>query len=263
MDAGFLDANPVPEVAVSDQTSGNILVFRGGGAYAWLTSLSGDCGGLKIGNLFSNAYEILVWMDTDDDIRWLDHIGGGGGYLPFSTDYVRSFHLVDLVQTDALDELVINLKNTGVVAYDFASNIEWTYEAPLVLDEKSAYSIFRDVNADGQIDLIFTNYDYINVVDGGTARLLWHYKDPDMRRIAYPSVGAFYEPKEMDVVYIGPHQMRLVAHSLSPPIIPAGAAASNEAFIDGFVTTLLFGSALAFVALVVPIRAYRKREEEK
>ncbi|MGY5881629.1 MAG: hypothetical protein RTV31_15365, partial [Candidatus Thorarchaeota archaeon] len=109
--------------------------------------------------------------------------------------------------------------------------------------------ILKDVNDDGQIDLVFTNYDYINVVDGSTARLLWHYKDPDMRRIAYPSVGAFYEANQMDVVYLSSGAMHLVAHSLNPPV-PALEYVAAPQDLPGYIpTSLLLGSFIIIVAL--------------
>jgi len=263
MDYGFMYGNPVPEVAVAGQNIGAAYIFQGNGLWVTAIGLGPDpCAGLEIGYLFTMSNEVIVWIDTDDDIQCIDHIGGGSSTLNHMTDYVRSFHLVNINQTDSQDELLVNTKTKGVIGYDYYLNVDWTYEAPLVIDDKSAWSIFKDVNDDGQIDLVFTNYDYINVVDGSNGRLIWHYKNPDMLRIVYPSVGAFYEAYQMDVVYLASGAMHLVAHSLNPPIPALAYLAAQERLAERIAAALLIGSILFFAALVTPIRLRRRREEQ-
>ncbi|MFW9967344.1 MAG: hypothetical protein ACFFEA_09340, partial [Candidatus Thorarchaeota archaeon] len=265
MDYGFMYGNPVPEVAVAGQNIGAAYIFQGNGLWVTAIALGPDpCAGLEIGYFFTMSSEVIVWIDTDDDIQWIDHIGGGSGTLNHMTGYVRSFHLVNINQSDSQDELLVNTKTSGVIGYDYNMNIDWIYKAPLVIDDKSAWSIFRDVNNDGQIDLVFTNYDYINVVDGSDARLIWHYKAPNMRRIAYPSVGAFYEAKQMDVVYLAMGAMHLVAHSLNPPMLPPLLAQADSAF-EIFEGALLVGIICLplLVVLTLPARVAWARRKRK
>ncbi|MGY5854181.1 MAG: hypothetical protein RTU92_11480, partial [Candidatus Thorarchaeota archaeon] len=109
---------------------------------------------------------------------------------------------------------------------------------------------------------VLTNKEYINVIDGVTAKLLWHYWKPDLGSNYDPRVGRFYQANGRDVLSFGNDHMCIVAHdNPAPPIGLYIEAATETSLFENMVVASLLGIPMLLVALVVPIRLYRRREE--
>jgi hypothetical protein len=132
-----------------------------------------------------------------------------------------------------VDEVVVNLERYGVIAYSFVGTEVWRFNAPLVLGGKDTRIVLEDMNADGWIDLVLTNKEYINVVDGSTTRLLWHYWKEDLSSNFDPRVGYFYSASSRDVLCYGNDLIYVVAHDIAAPPVPPPAALfqTNAAYV--------------------------------
>ncbi len=187
--------------------------------------------------------------------------------LNFATGAVREFFAGDLYNNDTVDELVVNLERYGAIAYSFAGTEVWRYNAPLVLGGKDTHIILEDMNADGWTDLVLTNKEYINVVDGPTARLMWHYWKNDLRSNFDPRVGYVYSSSGRDVLCFGYNSIYVVAHDIAPPKVPLAAFLyqSNAAYVP--LDLALFVGLVCFQLLVVGIphskAVWIRRKERK
>ncbi|MHA1776034.1 MAG: hypothetical protein ACTSWC_04630, partial [Promethearchaeota archaeon] len=96
---------------------------------------------------------------------------------------------------------------------------KWIYHAPLIIGEKHCQMMIADHNHDGYLDLSFKNYNYWNVIDGKTERLLWHYQADTPLEDFTP--GFFDEKGEMiGMAYRVNNTVNFISHK--PTEIPMG-----------------------------------------
>ncbi len=249
-----------PDVAFGSSTV-QTRMYRGqnGGYYASLGPSSTYA--LMAGNLTGSSYDILIVMDSGSDIHLLDPIGGGGPTIPFSTGVVREILVKELDGAPG-EEVIVNVEAEGVLAYNNLANEVWRFDAPLVLGGKDTRIRCADMNGDGRNDVVLTNRECINVIDGITTRLLWHYWRSDLLGNTDPVLGHFYDNGNKDVLCFRDDSIYVVAHSLTIPPVPAAlVVAGSSALIESVVYATLLGAPMLLVALAIPLRKYRKREE--
>jgi hypothetical protein len=195
-------------------------------------------------------------MDSGSDIHMFEFIGGGSFTLNFATGTVREFFTGDLYNNDNVGEVVVNLERYGAIAYSFIGAEVWRYNAPLVLGGKDTHIVLEDMNADGWTDLVLTNKEYINVVDGSTARLMWHYWKEDLTSNFDPRVGYFYSASGRDVLCYGNDLMYVVSHEISaPPVpLPAFLYQANAAYASLDLALLVGLLCFQLLCVVIPRR---------
>ncbi|MFW9882897.1 MAG: FG-GAP repeat domain-containing protein [Candidatus Thorarchaeota archaeon] len=222
--------------------------------------------GLAAGDFNGDGAGDLAVMDSGSDIRMFEFVGGGSFNLAFDTGTVREFFAADLYNNDSVDEVVVNLEREGAIAFSFTGNEVWRYDAPLVIGGKDTHIVGKDMNADGWTDLVLTNREYINVVDGSTERLLWHYWKSDLTTNWNPSVGYMYSTKSRDVVCFGSDILYTVAHDTNAPALPPLLLSQADAGLEMLEAALLAGFICLpiLMAITPPARvswARRKRKE--
>ncbi|MGY5877133.1 MAG: hypothetical protein RTU30_15385, partial [Candidatus Thorarchaeota archaeon] len=239
----------------------NIRVYNGEtGAYGGGASI--QCYGFATGDFNGDGFDDIAVLDGDSDVHLIEWIGGGGVTFSYLTGAVRAIRAADLFANGGRDEIVIYLDRYGVFAYDWSQNEVWRYNAPLVLGGKDTRIAIADMNNDGREDVVLTNKEYINVIDGVTARVLWHYWKGDLGTNSNPRVGRFYANDGRDVLSFGTNYMYIVAHdNPAPPIGLYIEVATETSLFENMVVASLLGVPMLLIALVVPIRLYRRREE--
>lgn len=218
---------------------------------------------LLTGNLTGGSNDRLIVMDSSYDVHLIDTVGGGGPTIAFPTGHVRDIAVGDVYNNDGSEEVIINVERIGAVGYNAAGTQVWKYNAPLVLGGKDTKIVCADMNGDMWDDLVLTNREYINVVDGETGRLLWHYWRDDLGANYDPIVGRFYDMNGRDVLCFGGDHVYVVAHTLPPPIPPAPPQATGLGpLIDSILVGSFIGVPILFAIVVVPMQAYRKRRRK-
>ncbi len=218
---------------------------------------------LLTGNLTGGSNDRLIVMDSSYDVHLLDTIGGGGPTIAFPTGHVRDIAVGDVYNNDGSEEVIINVERIGAVGYNAAGTQVWKYNAPLVLGGKDTKIVCADMNGDTWDDLVLTNREYINVVDGETGRLLWHYWRDDLGANHDPIVGRFYDMNGRDVLCYGGDHVYVVAHTLPAPIPPAPPSPSGLGpLIDSILVGSFIGVPILFAVVVVPLQGYRKRRKK-
>jgi hypothetical protein len=245
----------------------NARIYNGGSGALFATMSPTSTYGLAAGDFNGDGSADLAVMDSGSDIHMFEFVGGGSLTLNFATGMVRQFLAGDIYSNDSVDEVVVNLEREGVIAYSFTGTEVWRYNAPLVLGGKDTVIVIEDMNADSWMDLILTNKEYINVVDGATARLMWHYWNDDLGGNWNPRVGAIYDTSSRDVLCYGNDRLYVVAHDIIAPPVPPHIPPfeANAAYVP-LDTSLLVGLVcfqLLLVAISYPnvVRHNRKEEE--
>jgi hypothetical protein len=244
----------------------NARIYNGGNGALFATASPTSTYGLAAGDFNGDGSADLAVMDSGSDIHMFEFVGGGSFTLNFATGTVREFFAGDLYNNDNVDEVVVNLERYGAIAYSFIGTEVWRYNAPLVLGGKDTRIVLEDMNADGWTDLVLTNKEYINVVDGSTARLMWHYWNNDLTSNRDPRVGAIYSASGRDVLCYGNDLIYVVAHDITAPPVPPPAPLfqTNAAYVP-LDLTLLVGL-ICFQLLLVAIPhdkvVWSRRKEE-
>ncbi|MFW9892507.1 MAG: FG-GAP-like repeat-containing protein [Candidatus Thorarchaeota archaeon] len=233
-------------------------IYNGGNGALFTTVTPTSTYGLAAGDFNGDGSADLAVMDSGSDIHMFEFIGGGSITLNFATGMVREFFAGDLYNNDSVDEVVVNLEREGAIAYSFSGTEVWRYNAPLVMGGKDTRIIIEDMNADGWSDLVLTNKEYINVVDGSTARLLWHYWKEDLSSNFDPCVGHFYSTSSRDVLCYGNDMVYIVAHEVTaPPVPPPAPLFQTEAVHSPLELWLLVG--LGCFQLIIAASPHSKR----
>ncbi|MHA3962824.1 MAG: hypothetical protein AM325_004715, partial [Candidatus Thorarchaeota archaeon SMTZ1-45] len=244
----------------------NARIYNGGNGALWTTVSPSSTYGLAAGDFNGDGSGDLAVMDSGSDIHMFEFVGGGSFTLNFATGMVREFFAGDLYNNDNVDEVVVNLERYGVIAYSFSGTEVWRYNAPLVMGGKDTHIVLEDMNTDGWTDLVLTNKEYINVVDGPTARLMWHYWKDDLTSNLDPRVGYIYSTSGRDVLCYGNGVIYVVTHEvIAPPVPPPAVLFQSNAIYVPLDLTLLVGLiCFQLVLIVIPHRkeAWSRRKEE-
>ncbi len=102
----------------------------------------------------------------------------------------------------------------GIFAYEEYNVVPvWYFHAPLTLSSSYCEMKVADHNMDGQLDISFKNYNYWNVIDGGTEKLLWHFKGDT--RLNDFTIGLFDKDKQqMGMAYTDWETINIVSTSV-------------------------------------------------
>lgn len=266
MAVGDITGDGLPDVAIGG-TNEAIVVYTGtnGVFYSILGTGGSSVYDLIVGNFTGDAYADFVWMDSIYDL----HLVNGGTntqiYVLPTLYLVLDFAAGD-VDGDGKDELVVYAEKSGVYAYNEDTTEAMRFIAPLLLNSWDSSMSVADMNDDGYEDIVFVNYEYLDIIDGHTGDLLWHYVITGGAKVFRPNIGHFVGTSgPMDVVF---HRLDTVyvvsgtypAPAPPAPILPMMAAAVNF----GEVVAVVAGIGLPVVFLLfVPIGLiwYRKRKE--
>ena len=175
--------------------------------------------GIISGNFKDDVYEDFALIDANSNITLVD--GDTMTVIAifgFDDGKVRDFQAADIWNDDSIDELIVNLIDEGVIGYESSGNEVWSYDAPLVLDKSECLMSFSDMGNDGTTDLIFTNYNYLNIINGSTEKLSWHYVGVESKTRML--VGRFTESGVLDVVFKSENRIIIVSGAEIPPNPP-------------------------------------------
>jgi hypothetical protein len=240
-------------------------VYQGStGNYLWNYNVTGtSITGFVTGNLDGDTYDDFI-IKTSDTLYVVNSSSQDTMFnviLPSNT--LRGFYAEDLVGMDGVPELVTNVKEVGVIAYNASGLVVWQGGAPLIYDIYSKWSecAFGDVDGDGYVDVVFTNYEYVSVLSGQTQELLWHCV---MDKPIYgPIVGKFdSHTTPLDILGYSDSNIFVISGSQKPPLwLPPmeAHAASVLVFIETLQAATVVG--IPFIGMfIVSIVIYGKKK---
>ncbi len=245
-------------------------VYNGAtGAYVWEYNMFTDIDEIDAGYFNGDSYEDFA-LRAGSQVRVMDcHPAVEDQmYSVAPGASIRAVYATDLYLNDGIDELVMNLRYYGVRGYDDTATMVWQYNAQLsypLYEPWSYYSTctFGDMNKDGHTDLVFTNYEYLNVIDGHTGDLLWHYvRNGSIRE---PVVGYFDGVSSKDTMdiaaYSGSHLYVLSdeQNPSSPP--PPAETAGLETKISDIIASVSLIALPISLGLVIVLTYRRKRNQ--
>lgn len=217
------------------------------------------------GDFNGDGYSEVVTSNSIDTVIAWDLIGGGFLLsLSFGTGNILQMKMGDLYLNDSKQELVVNVNQLGVAAYtDSASSTGdyiWIFNAPLIIGEKNSEFEIADHNNDGYQDLSFKNYNYWNVIDGHTSRLLWHYQSDTP--IYDFTIGVFDERAEqIGMVYRENDSILFISYKPTDPLMSGQGAGIPEAIAGitpGQIAATLFTVPFLIAAIYVFLHRTRK-----
>jgi outer membrane protein assembly factor BamB len=267
--AGNVTGYKAWDILYGGPTSPCRLFYGFDGTYEF--SVGDNCYGIVAGNFKDDEYDEFATMEGNGDITMWDVVWDGSEWDPTPlgqveiapAKYIRGFYAADLYLNDSLDELVVNAMLHGVLGFDSAATEVWRFETPLVISKAQSSCDFGDADGDGHTDLIFSNWNYINVVSGATERLLWHYRS-DVR-CTKPKVGHFYDVGyPLDVLTYFGNNTYIVSGSQIPPTPPpipivrvAAARSLAEVIVESTLTFVPIG-----IVVIMPIAIVWKKKKE-
>ncbi|NHJ14266.1 MAG: hypothetical protein EAX95_11355 [Candidatus Thorarchaeota archaeon] len=244
----------------------SIYVYDGSnGVYQW--DIAAAVWGMHTGDLNGDGFEDIAIVNSADDIRAYDSLTQALLIdLFYSTGAITDWDVGDI--PGGADEVIVYVDEIGIEAYDAAENLVWYFDARLVVGSSNAQLEIADMNGDGANDLVVTNYNYLQVVDGTSGRILWHHVGSGTHW--RPLVGQFIRiGNPLDVVCYNGNRLYVVSgvESASPPPVPSFAEAEvqDTTLIDSVVAVSLFAIPLAllFFGPTAYLRRYRKRNEDE
>jgi hypothetical protein len=247
-------------------------VYNGAtGAYLWEYNMFTDIEEIDAGYFNDDGYEDFA-LSSGVQVRVIDTHPSieDQMYAVAPGAAIREVHAADVYLNDGVDELVLNTQYLGIQGYDNTSSIVWSYNALLtypLMEPWSQYTtcLFADMNSDGHTDMVFTNYEYINVIDGHTGDLLWHYVRNTS--ILYPVVGHFDGPSSkdsMDIAACSGSHLYILSDDQKPKI----PAPMMNGYFDSsaFTTQLVITISVLGTFVVIPLCAIaiflRRKEVE-
>ncbi len=257
MDSGVYAADGTRCVVVAGSSLQSRFYAGNNGTY--LGSMgTGSVYRLTSGHFTSTGYECVAVMNSAYDITVLDfELGVTSPVFYFDTGHVRQFMAADVAANDGIDELVVNLAEVGVVGYKFDGSLAWSYYAPLVSTSARSVSVaFADMDGDGWDDMVMSNNEYVDVVNGATRRLMWHYRNPGKKTNYYPVPILAHSHSVRDVLTYSSTDIYVI--SASPPAASPGPA-SGLSVEETVMMVTAAGVPLVFLFLVVPLVRRRRR----
>jgi hypothetical protein len=228
-------------------------------------------------NLYTNVQGIVAGYfdsDSDEDFALISSgavtVVNGTNHSVYSVAFggssnFRGAYAADLCG-DSDQELIVYNRSDSVNAYNSTGHAVWSYEAKLVFLSYSALTTctFADFNNDGKDDLVLTNGEYLNVVDGANQSLLWHFVHKE--DIFDPTVAVCVSTSgPPDVVAHDGSSVFVISGRLNPPPLPLmGAAAKGMSLSEIFIqsTIILFPIGL-LISMPLLIVRKRRRSIEK
>jgi hypothetical protein len=175
---------------------------------------------------------------------------------------IRGIYAADLCD-DSVQELIVYTVADSVNGYNSTGHEVWSYEAKLVFLSYSTLTTctFADFNSDGKDDLVLTNAEYLNVIDGATRTLLWHFINYD--GIYNPTVAVCVSTLGApDIVAHDGSSVFVISGRLNPPALPMMFAAAKGMSIQEIIiqsTVILGPICIPILISVIFIRKRRQR----
>jgi hypothetical protein len=268
--AGNLTDSPTWDILYGGPTAPCRFFIGYDGTYKF--SVGDNCHGIVVGNFLDDEYEEFAAMEGNGDINQFDVIFSGDWIADYLSSieiaplkYIRDFYAADLYLNDNRDEVIVNAMLYGVLGFDASANEVWRFETPLVISAHQSSCDFGDADGDGHTDLIFSNWNYIDVISGKTERLIWHYRSD--ASCSYPKIGHFYDMSyPLDVVTYFGNRTYIVSGSETPPTpppIPLVRVVRSRSFAEVITeATITFVPIGIFVLIPLAIVWKRKRKLE-
>jgi hypothetical protein len=242
-----------------------VNVYNGSdGKQLWTYNIGGSIYGMRAGDVNGDSYDDIAASDSSEDITIVNGQTGGLLYKKFfGIGDIESFELVDLVDNDGEDDLVISYADEGVKAYDSVGTQRWFFNAPLVMSYWNKMMTFDDMDSDGHTDLVVMNHNYVTVISGEDAKLIWHYRSND--RNQYPATGYFHSTSGAPDVVVGYRYDLLVVSGTNPAPTPPDTLSTPElaplGLPAGLMQTSIVLLPIMLVALVVVIKSRELKRE--
>ena len=242
---------------------GAAVMYRGydGASAPWILIASTDIYGIIAGNFTGDGYADFALEDENQTLHVVDTYAGTQTAALTTSVSLRGYYAADL-DGDGLDEVVMNLERIGVRAYSYSGSLEWQYVAPLMTGSFDSTCAFADMNRDGRTDLVFTNREYINVVDGVTGLLVWHYASS--ARNVQPKPGHFTGSEDaLGVLSYWTGTMYVVSGVLptpTPPMYPEGPVVLS--YGEGLVVAAAVGVPVVLLLIVPVLHILKRRRDE-
>jgi hypothetical protein len=234
--------------------------------------LRGDNGQLdRSFNLGTNIQGIVAgYFDSDGDedfvlrssgaLYFINATNHSVYFVPFGgSGNFRGAYAADF-NGDNVHELVVYNRSDGVYAYNSTGHMVWSYESSLVFLSYSTLTtcVFADFNSDGKDDLVLTNAEYINIVDGATQKLLWHFVRED--GILDPAVAVCISTSgSPDIAAHDGSSVFVISGRIDPPPLPMMAHAAQGMSIGEILlrSTIIVGP--IFIPVVISLIVIRRR----
>ncbi|MDF1537712.1 MAG: PQQ-binding-like beta-propeller repeat protein [Candidatus Thorarchaeota archaeon] len=183
--------------------------------------------------------------------------------LNFTFGYLRDYYCADL-NGDSYDEVIAYIRSDGIRTYNTTGDEVWTFEAPLryTLNDPFTDVLVEDINDDGYPDVVLVNYEYVDIIDGSTGNLQWHYISEG--RVL--GVAASIRPHKFDTRYnlavVDISSLSIASYYESAPALPPPPLLAEALGFDSIeIVTVATVTILPLLAvLVVMTRRIRKKE---
>lgn len=212
------------------------------------------------GNIFGNLLYQGVAVKTQDQI----HIINTNTLLKTATISLAYGTLKDIYisNVDGLgnSEVIAFVRNEGLVGFNSTGAELWKFDAPLRYPNTDDFATcsFYNLNGDSAIDIILTNYDYIDVISGSDLELLWHYHgEYDMTK----AIGGRFDgtTSPYDVFFVSYDHIGVISGSQTPPpLLPPTIIPATVDFIPLYIAASSI-SVYPIVSLCFLIMYRRKR----
>ena len=239
-----------------------LRVYNGSsGFYTWSFTNGKSIYDLISGDFDGDVYEDLAFLDSSEDVTMVSGVTQMPVYIiAIPLGDFRGFHAADLYNNDNIEELIINWREIGIRAFDAIGNEVWFYAMPLKV---KPIVMFGDMDLDGHIDLVVTNYDYVSAVSGATRAVIWHHRSNDS--IYAPAVGVFYEVGSAPDVAMAHYSNLLVVSGSWPAPTPPSPAVPAPPLVMSFAEMVFIAAAtgLPLGALVLFGFVYVRKKRRK
>ncbi|UYP47841.1 hypothetical protein NEF87_004126 [Candidatus Lokiarchaeum ossiferum] len=260
---GYFNDLTTLDVAFGGDNDDIYFVEGGDGSHIWTHNTGNNIWDMVVGNFHytSSSYSSIAYR-YDRTITMFDIISHNTVSVTYAADTsLRSFMAGDIYQSNGYDELILNLEREGVVAYNNVGTEVWRFNAPLMVSAVNSYMIVKDMDDDGTNDLVYTNYNYLNIIDGATSKLKWHYVGSS--RISRPMLGQFTsDGGEFDVTYLFENNIHIVSATDTIPL-KSFASEFGETISHWYEDVGLFWIPIGMTLVIPEFLIIKKRRKAK
>jgi hypothetical protein len=251
MAVGNFRGAPTLDVVIAGN-DGDLRIFNGEDGSLWGSDTAGTSRVLQmeVGNLNGDPQSDLIFSRLNGDlVHW--KMGMSPVTMKAFTN-LKNFKVANVDSAPTFDETIVLLDGEGLRIYDTSGTNIWNYSAPIIALASHNLLGTIDFNNDGLFEIVLTNMQYVNVINGTTRKLLWHHVGTT--NITSLKAGTFADFSEQTLSYLGDNLINIVA--FSQPIRLDSMLIDNSSPIPksnyGMIGYIFFGvSALGGIGLYI------------
>jgi hypothetical protein len=172
-----------------------------------------------------NLDEVIISFNDGSShrIRTLNPGGSFSNVANYGDDPIWDLSTADILYDDGVDEIYSNVAGQGIRGRDIIGGGSWTFNAPMAFPDYNSKMLIADHDDDGVPDIAYQNYNYLNVLNGSTQDLMWHFYANDS--LSLLEIGRFEMPDSpLGAVYYDNYRIKIISGyeiSTDPPGFPS------------------------------------------